>query len=72
MSTDLEDMVLLSTVSEKSVVSNLDKRFKKDHIYTSIGPVLIVCNPFKWLKIYDPDTISKYEQGRFMLSRYIE
>ncbi len=43
----VDDLVLLSDVSESSINANLKKRYAKDLIYTYIGPVLISVNPFK-------------------------
>jgi myosin heavy subunit len=44
---DVEDLVFLSDLSIKGIAKNLQERFMKDEIYTSIGPVVISCNPFK-------------------------
>jgi len=59
----LEDLVLLSQVDEPSIVSNLDKRFAKNEIYTSIGNVLVSCNPFRPVNLYEPEHIKMYENG---------
>lgn len=56
----VEDMVLLATLSEDSVVANLTERLVHDQIYTNIGHVLVACNPFKWLPIYGDDSIKRY------------
>jgi myosin heavy subunit len=56
----IEDMVLLPNADVKGIVSNLEMRLKKDCIYTYIGHVLCVCNPYKWLSIYDDATIKFY------------
>ncbi|NP_001139888.1 myosin-Ie [Salmo salar] len=43
----VDDMVLLSKISEDAIVENLKKRFMDDFIFTYIGSVLISVNPFK-------------------------
>ena len=53
-------MVMLISMSEDGVNSNLDQRFAKDIIYTYIGNVLVSVNPFKWLDIYSEGVIKKY------------
>ena len=54
------DMVLIPSLSNKGIVSNLRGRLVSDLIYTYIGNVLVVMNPYKWLKIYDKDTMRRY------------
>lgn len=54
------DMVLIPSLSNKGIVSNLRDRLVSDLIYTYIGNVLVVMNPYKWLKIYDKDTMRRY------------
>jgi len=57
----VDDLVLLETLDEGSIVSNQQKRFKCDLIYTYIGPVLISVNPFRQIRgLYTPGLISKY------------
>ena len=46
---NMDDMVHLH---EAAVLDNLRKRFERDLIYTSTGPILIAMNPFKRLPIY--------------------
>lgn len=43
-----------------ALVNNLHLRFKKDHIYTNIGPVLLSINPHKKVHLYSPDVIDVY------------
>ena len=40
----VDDLVLLSTVSEDSICKNLEACFKRNNIYTYIGPVLLSIN----------------------------
>eukprot|EP01114_Cavostelium_apophysatum_P015538 TRINITY_DN424_c0_g1_i2.p1 TRINITY_DN424_c0_g1~~TRINITY_DN424_c0_g1_i2.p1 ORF type:complete len:1158 (+),score=312.59 TRINITY_DN424_c0_g1_i2:262-3735(+) len=46
----VDDMVMLSQVTEESIVDNIRKRYENDLIYTYIGPVLISVNPYKNLQ----------------------
>ena len=41
----VDDLVLLNTVTEEAIVSNLQNTFAKNSIYTAIGPVLLSVNP---------------------------
>lgn len=59
----VEDMTMLSDVQNEAIYSNLETRFGAKEIYTYIGEVLIVCNPFEWLRIYDTPYIKMYENG---------
>ena len=36
---------------------------KPQQIYTYIGPVLVACNPFKWIRIYDAEHIKMHENA---------
>ncbi|GAM28278.1 hypothetical protein SAMD00019534_114540 [Acytostelium subglobosum LB1] len=57
----LDDMTLLSKVTNDQILENLKKRFEKDIIYTSIGDVLISVNPFKPIPIYTDEILHEYE-----------
>eukprot|EP00516_Mucochytrium_quahogii_P009298 CAMPEP_0203781598 /NCGR_PEP_ID=MMETSP0099_2-20121227/10374_1 /ASSEMBLY_ACC=CAM_ASM_000209 /TAXON_ID=96639 /ORGANISM=" , Strain NY0313808BC1" /LENGTH=1398 /DNA_ID=CAMNT_0050682701 /DNA_START=78 /DNA_END=4274 /DNA_ORIENTATION=+ len=59
----IEDLVLLNQLQNDAIVSNLQKRFGSNEIYTYIGPVLICCNPFQWLKLYENSFVKMYENG---------
>ncbi|GMH63925.1 hypothetical protein TL16_g03840 [Triparma laevis f. inornata] len=54
------DMVLLPSLTNKGIVANLKDRLEEDLIYSYIGNVLVVMNPYKWLKIYDQQTMRRY------------
>jgi myosin-1 len=56
----VDDMVMLRNLSEKAILSNIKERHAKDRIYCYIGHVLVVVNPYKWLKIYGQDTMKQY------------
>lgn len=45
--TGVEDMVMLTDVSENGISSNLKKRFGVNQIYTYIGAVLVSINPYR-------------------------
>ena len=53
-------MVLLPQLNNKAIVQNLKERLSGEIIYTTIGNVLVVCNPYKWLPIYSTSTMRKY------------
>ncbi|RLN91221.1 hypothetical protein BBJ28_00017874 [Nothophytophthora sp. Chile5] len=56
----VDDLVLLPSVSETSILENLKMRHAADVIYCYIGHVLVVVNPYKWLNIYGEDTMRAY------------
>lgn len=60
-SVGIEDMVLLQDARDSGIVENLKNRLAAAQIYTYIGPVLIACNPYKWLNIYDERYVKKYK-----------
>ncbi|XP_063782260.1 unconventional myosin-Ie isoform X1 [Pseudophryne corroboree] len=57
----VDDMVLLSKISEDSIVDNLKKRYMDDFIFTYIGPVLISVNPFKQMPYFGEKEIEMYQ-----------
>ncbi|CAL8101968.1 unnamed protein product [Orchesella dallaii] len=57
----VDDMVLLSKISEDSIVDNLKKRFMDDWIFTYIGPVLVSVNPFKQMTYFTEKEINQYQ-----------
>lgn len=62
------DSVLLEPLSEDTFITNLQQRFKRDHIYTYIGNVLISINPYKKLALYSTDLAEAYvKRGLFQL-----
>ncbi len=56
----IEDLVLLADITDHGIVENLNIRLVASEIYTYISNVLIICNPYKWLPLYDLETMSKY------------
>ncbi|MBN3324288.1 MYO1E protein, partial [Atractosteus spatula] len=57
----VDDMVLLSKITEDAIVDNLKKRYMDDYIFTYIGPVLISVNPFKQLPYFTDREIEMYQ-----------
>lgn len=57
----VDDMVLLSKITEEAIVDNLKKRYMDDFIFTYIGPVLISVNPFKQLPYFTEKEIEMYQ-----------
>ncbi|KAI7806420.1 myosin IEb [Triplophysa rosa] len=57
----VDDMVLLSKISEDAITDNLKKRYMDDFIFTYIGPVLISVNPFKQLPYFTDREIELYQ-----------
>ena len=56
----VEDMVLLQDLRDAGIVQNLKDRLHAGCIYTYIGHVLVVCNPYKWLPIYEAEVMKQY------------
>lgn len=57
----VDDMVLLSKISEDAITDNLRKRYTDDYIFTYIGPVLISVNPFKQLPYFSDKEVELYQ-----------
>ena len=67
-----EDMVLLRDVTDKGICENLKVRLESSNIYTYIGHVLVVCNPYKWLPIYEESVMKTYaHQNRIDLPPHV-
>lgn len=48
-SRELDDLVLVEDLTEEGLARTLATRLKDGKMYTSIGPVLVSCNPYKLL-----------------------
>ncbi|XP_064474896.1 unconventional myosin-Ie-like [Ornithodoros turicata] len=57
----VDDMVLLTKITEESIVENLRKRYMEDQIFTYIGPVLVSVNPFKQLSYFTNKQVEQYQ-----------
>lgn len=55
-----DDLVHCEDMSEPFVLHNLRQRLKEKQIYTSIGDVLVVMNPYTTLPLYGRDQIEDY------------
>ncbi|KAM6201079.1 unconventional myosin-IXa [Rhynchocyon petersi] len=58
---DYDDLCSLPDLNEKTLLENLRNRFKHEKIYTYVGSILIVINPFKFLPIYNPKYVKMYD-----------
>uniref|UniRef100_A0A8D0GYY1 Myosin IXA n=1 Tax=Sphenodon punctatus TaxID=8508 RepID=A0A8D0GYY1_SPHPU len=58
---DYDDLCNLPELNEKTLLENLRNRFKQEKIYTYVGSILIVINPFKFLPIYNPKYVKMYD-----------
>ena len=47
---NVADLVMLADVNTGAVLNNLRLRYREDDIFTAIGPILIVVNPYKPLQ----------------------
>ncbi|KAF7273349.1 hypothetical protein GWI33_013937 [Rhynchophorus ferrugineus] len=66
------DTVLLEPLTEDSFITNLQQRFKRDHIYTYIGNVLVSVNPYKKLALYSTNLVETYvKRAPFQLPPHI-
>ncbi|XP_040273710.1 unconventional myosin-If isoform X2 [Bufo bufo] len=57
----VDDMVLLSKITEDAIVENLKKRYMDDYIFTYIGSVLISVNPFKKMPYFTDREVELYQ-----------
>uniref|UniRef100_A0A3P8RUW3 Myosin IXA n=1 Tax=Amphiprion percula TaxID=161767 RepID=A0A3P8RUW3_AMPPE len=55
------DLCCLPELNERSLLDNLRSRFRHEKIYTYVGSILIVINPFKFLPIYNPKYVKMYD-----------
>nr|P10569.1 RecName: Full=Myosin IC heavy chain [Acanthamoeba castellanii]AAA27707.1 myosin IB heavy chain [Acanthamoeba castellanii] len=61
----VDDMVMLTSISNDAINDNLKKRFAADLIYTYIGHVLISVNPYKQINnLYTERTLKDY-RGKY-------
>ncbi|KAM3877414.1 unconventional myosin-IXAa [Diretmus argenteus] len=58
---DHTDLCRLPELNERSLLDNLRSRFRQEKIYTYVGSILIVINPFKFLPIYNPKYVKMYD-----------
>ncbi|KAF7706039.1 hypothetical protein HF521_019293 [Silurus meridionalis] len=58
---DVNDLCCLSELTEDRILQTLRCRFYKGKIYTYACNILITVNPFKFLPIYNPKYLQKYD-----------
>jgi len=62
----VDDLILLETINEQSIVDTLKFRYDADLIYTNIGQVLIAVNPYRQIPtLYGPSVIKNYQNRYF-------
>ncbi|XP_060553902.1 unconventional myosin-XV-like isoform X5 [Ruditapes philippinarum] len=57
----LEDMIKLDVLDERTILENLQARYKYDQIYTYCGSILVSVNPYHMFNIYGLDMVKRYE-----------
>lgn len=63
------DLIKLVYVNRPGILHTLRSRFMQDRIYTSIGPILVALNPFKWIDgLYEEPVMMTYKSGEANLS----
>eukprot|EP00039_Didymoeca_costata_P008665 m.114735 g.114735 ORF g.114735 m.114735 type:complete len:1149 (-) comp14177_c1_seq5:2155-5601(-) len=60
-SSGVEDMTLLTKISDDSIAENLKRRYLDDLIYTYIGSVLISVNPYKAMSYFTEKELEQYQ-----------
>jgi len=58
-----EDMIMLGQISNEAIVGNLQSRFAQNEIYTYVGDVLVACNPFQWIRLYESHYVKMHERA---------
>ncbi|CAN9511783.1 unnamed protein product [Ophioblennius macclurei] len=56
----IEDMAMMTHLSEPSVLYNLKERYAAWMIYTYSGLFCVTVNPYKWLPVYDAVVVNGY------------
>jgi myosin heavy subunit len=63
------DLIKLIYVHRPGILHTLRSRFLQDQVYTSIGPILVALNPFKWIPgVYEESVMLKYKSREANLS----
>mmetsp|Transcript_2526 Transcript_2526/g.4171 ORF Transcript_2526/g.4171 Transcript_2526/m.4171 type:complete len:743 (-) Transcript_2526:166-2394(-) len=57
----VDDLTMMNGTSVDSILQQLGYRMDRNKIYTSVGDVLIACNPYRVLPIYGPDHVRMYQ-----------
>ncbi|XP_060700260.1 myosin-1B [Hemiscyllium ocellatum] len=56
----IEDMAMMTHLSEPAVLFNLKERYAAWMIYTYSGLFCVTVNPYKWLPVYNPEVVAGY------------
>ncbi|XP_030632394.1 myosin heavy chain, fast skeletal muscle-like [Chanos chanos] len=56
----IEDMAMMTHLSEPTVLYNLKERYAAWMIYTYSGLFCVTVNPYKWLPVYDSAVVTAY------------
>uniref|UniRef100_A0AAX7VDV5 Myosin, heavy chain b n=1 Tax=Astatotilapia calliptera TaxID=8154 RepID=A0AAX7VDV5_ASTCA len=56
----IEDMAMMTHLSEPTVLYNLKERYAAWMIYTYSGLFCVTVNPYKWLPVYDSGVVAGY------------
>ncbi|RXN35653.1 myosin heavy fast skeletal muscle-like protein [Labeo rohita] len=56
----IEDMAMMTHLSEPAVLFNLKERYAAWMIYTYSGLFCVTVNPYKWLPVYDAVVVAGY------------
>jgi myosin heavy subunit len=58
------DLVDCDDISEASILGEIEKRFQRNEIYSSIGPILIAMNPYKSIAgLYGPENLNFFTES---------
>ena len=61
----VDDMSSLSDLHESAILHNLDLRYRRELIYTSIGSILCAVNPYHHVPgVYEPEQMGTYKGTR--------
>ncbi|XP_066441018.1 myosin-IIIa [Eleutherodactylus coqui] len=61
---DVDDLASLEILDENTVTDQLQKRYNRDQIYTSVGDILIAVNPFRSLDLYSSQHSETYTSAK--------
>ncbi|MGH0149248.1 UNVERIFIED_CONTAM: hypothetical protein FKN15_055225 [Acipenser sinensis] len=62
----IEDMAMMTHLSEPTVLYNLKERYAAWMIYTYSGLFCATVNPYKWLPVYDQSCVNAYRGKKRM------
>ncbi len=61
---DVDDLVVLEDLDERTLNDELRTRYLKKRIYTYVGDILVAVNPYEELGLYGSDVARIYRQVR--------